>query len=87
MQYKCTSSDFDACRPFGMRNRIEFAGRTGYVKLAQQAGVPIVPIVSHGGHNSLVVPRLVKVAKILGVNRSLRLQTFPITLYSIWVVD
>ena len=29
--------DFDACRPFGMRNRINLSGRTGYVKLAQQA--------------------------------------------------
>ena len=79
----------DACRPFGMRNRIEFAGRTGYVKLAQQAGVPIVPIVSHGAHNSLVVLRSGKrLAKMLGVNRSLRLQTFPITLsipFGLWI--
>lgn len=81
--------DFDACRPFGMRNRIEFAGRTGYVKLAQQAGVPIVPIISHGAHKSLVVLRSGRrLAKILGVNRSLRLQTFPITLsipFGLWI--
>jgi 1-acyl-sn-glycerol-3-phosphate acyltransferase len=72
--------DFDACRPFAKRNTIEFAGRTGYVELAQRAGVPIVPIVSHGAHKSLIVLRSGKrLAKWLGVDRSLRLQTFPIS--------
>lgn len=47
--------DHDACRSFSRRNRIVFAGRTGYVELAREAGVPIVPVVSIGGHETLVI--------------------------------
>ena len=81
--------DFDACRPFSMRNKIEFAGRKGYVELAKKAKVPIVPIVSHGAHSSLLILRSGKrLAKMLGVDTSLRLKTFPISMsvpWGLWV--
>ena len=41
--------DYDAFRPTWRRNKIDFAGRTGYVRTAIEAGVPIVPVVSIGG--------------------------------------
>ena len=47
--------DHDACRPFSQRNRIVFAGRRGYVALAREAGVPIVPVAAVGGHETLVI--------------------------------
>lgn len=46
--------EHDAYRPFRDRNRIVFGGRTGFVRLAQRARVPIVPIVAYGAHRSAV---------------------------------
>ncbi|BCI92789.1 hypothetical protein NIIDMKKI_79950 [Mycobacterium kansasii] len=40
--------DYDAFRPTLAQNVIDFGGRTGYVRTAIQAGVPIVPAVSIG---------------------------------------
>ncbi|PSN10802.1 glycerol acyltransferase [filamentous cyanobacterium CCP5] len=45
----------DAFRPHRDRQKIHFAGRTGFVKLALREGVPIVPFVSWGAHDTLVV--------------------------------
>ena len=41
--------DYDSFRPTLQQNVIDFAGRTGYVRTALAAGVPIVPVVSIGG--------------------------------------
>lgn len=41
--------DHDAMRPTREQGVIDFAGRTGYVRTALEAGVPIVPVVSIGG--------------------------------------
>ncbi|MEM1426114.1 MAG: glycerol acyltransferase [Cyanobacteria bacterium P01_H01_bin.130] len=45
----------DVFRPYSQRDRIEFAGRTGFIKLALRTEVPIVPIISWGAHEGLVV--------------------------------
>lgn len=44
--------DYDACRPTLRANTIDFRGRTGYVKTALSAGVPIVPVVGIGGQET-----------------------------------
>ena len=41
--------DYDVYRPTLSANTIDFGGRTGYVKAAVNAGVPIVPTVGIGG--------------------------------------
>ena len=41
--------DYDAFRPTVTQNVIDFDGRTGYVRTAIEAGVPIVLAVSIGG--------------------------------------
>jgi 1-acyl-sn-glycerol-3-phosphate acyltransferase len=44
--------DYDTFRPTLKANVIDFDGRTGYVRTALEAGVPIVPVVSIGGQEA-----------------------------------
>jgi len=44
--------DYDSFRPTLQGNVIDFNGRTGYVRTALKAGVPIVPVVSIGGQEA-----------------------------------
>lgn len=45
----------DMFRPHNLRDRIHFAGRKGFIKLALQEEAPILPIISHGAHDTLIV--------------------------------
>jgi 1-acyl-sn-glycerol-3-phosphate acyltransferase len=45
----------DVFRPYSMRHQIYFAGRKGFVKLALYKEVPIIPIISKGAHETLIV--------------------------------
>ncbi len=72
--------DTEACRPWFERNRVMFSGHTGFVRLALRTGVPVVPVVGYGGHQSLVVlSRGEHLARALGLGR-LRIKVFPILL-------
>ena len=46
--------DWEVNRPTWEGNRIDFADRKGFIKLALDAGVPIVPIVSVGGQETAI---------------------------------
>ena len=46
--------DYDVYRPTFSENKIDFGGRTGYVKAALNAGVPIVPTVGIGGQETQI---------------------------------
>lgn len=73
--------DYDAYRPTPAANLIDFGKRTGYVKTALEAGVPIVPLVSVGGQeNQLYLTRGRWLARKLGAKRWLRVDALPITL-------
>jgi 1-acyl-sn-glycerol-3-phosphate acyltransferase len=70
---------YDAYRPTLASNVVDFNGRTGYVRSAIGAGVPIVPAVSIGGQESqLFLTRGTWFAKHLGLNR-FRSEILPIT--------
>ncbi len=72
--------DYDAFRPTLSQNVIDFGGRTGYVKTAIQAGVPIVPAVSIGGQETqLFLTRGNWLAKLLGLKR-IRMEILPVTI-------
>jgi 1-acyl-sn-glycerol-3-phosphate acyltransferase len=45
----------DVFRPHSMRDKIYFAGRQGFIKLALRENVPIIPAVSWGAHDTLIV--------------------------------
>jgi 1-acyl-sn-glycerol-3-phosphate acyltransferase len=74
----------EAFRPWTDRNRIEFSGHRGFVRLALRAGVPVVPVVAHGGHHStFVLTRGDAFAKRLGLER-LKLHIAPLLLQVPW---
>jgi 1-acyl-sn-glycerol-3-phosphate acyltransferase len=61
--------DHEVFRPWGDRNRIDFDGRKGFIKLALSAGVPIVPMTIHGAHEStFVLSKGRRLAHMIGLN-------------------
>jgi len=77
--------DRDAFRPFDERNRVVLAGRKGFVELAMETGVPIVPLVSVGLHESLIViTRGERLAEKLDLKRRLRAEVLPLALMLPW---
>ena len=71
--------DYDSYRPTRSENKIDFGGRTGYVRTALAAGVPIVPMVSIGGQETqLFLARGDSLARRLGLKKA-RLEILPVT--------
>jgi 1-acyl-sn-glycerol-3-phosphate acyltransferase len=72
--------DHEVFRPSLQANRIDFDGRTGYVRTALEAGVPIVPVVSIGGHEAfLFLWRGELLARLLRLEKLLRTRYAPLT--------
>lgn len=72
--------DYDTFRPTTAANTIDFAGRTGYIRTALEAGVPIVPMVSIGGHEDQIhLTRGEWLAKAFRINLFSRSQFFPLS--------
>ena len=72
--------DYEACRPWRDRDRIDFAGRQGFVRLALHSQVPVVPVVAHGAqHTVVVLSRGEALARAFGLNR-LRVKVVPLML-------
>lgn len=70
--------DADDYRPWTERHRVDLHGRTGFVRLALRAEVPVVPVVAHGSHDVLVVlARGEAAARRLGLHR-LRINVLPL---------
>lgn len=45
----------DVFRPHSQRDKICFAGRRGFIKLALREAVPIIPAISYGAHDTLII--------------------------------
>jgi 1-acyl-sn-glycerol-3-phosphate acyltransferase len=77
--------DYEVFRPSWERHKVDFDGRMGYVKLAREAGVPIVPVASVGGQEAaLFLSRGQWLAKVLMADKLLRLKSVPISLALPW---
>jgi 1-acyl-sn-glycerol-3-phosphate acyltransferase len=71
--------DYDCYRPTFSANTIDFNGRTGYVRTAVEAGVPIVPTVSIGGQETqLFLSRGNWLARKFGLTKA-RVDILPVT--------
>lgn len=71
--------EWECLRPWNERNRVDFGGHTGFVETALRAGVPVVPLTSHGSHEStFVISRGQGLARALGLDR-LRAHVLPVT--------
>ena len=77
--------DFEACRPIWQANRVQFAGRKGFLKLARGAQVPIVPMGIRGSHYT--VPILWRSQRLLAwllvIPRVFGIKRFPLTLLGV----
>ena len=77
--------DWEVHRPSWQENRVEFAGRKGWAKLAIETGVPIVPLVAVGGQETAIfLSRGERLAKVLQLDRLFRLKVLPISLSIPW---
>lgn len=45
----------DLFRPYHLRHQIHLAGHRGFIKLALRESAPIVPVISHGAHETLMI--------------------------------
>ncbi|MFJ9314418.1 lysophospholipid acyltransferase family protein [Pimelobacter simplex] len=71
--------DYDTFRPTRQATVVDFNGRTGYVRTALRAGVPIVPVVSVGGQESqLFLTRGEWIGRRSPLRRLMRTELFPI---------
>ncbi len=72
--------DVEALRPWRDRNRIVFDGRQGFLRLAHEAGVKIVPVVATGGQETFFVFNDGRaMARRLGFDRLLRVKSVPLS--------
>jgi 1-acyl-sn-glycerol-3-phosphate acyltransferase len=78
----------DSLRHWTQRDEAILAGRMGFVRLAIRSGVPIVPISTVGGPDSMPVLATGKrLAKVLQLDKLARLKMFPIALQAPWGIS
>jgi 1-acyl-sn-glycerol-3-phosphate acyltransferase len=77
--------DYEVHRPSWLRNQVDFGGRRGFIRLALENDVPIVPVVSAGGQETaLFLTRGEGLARALWLDRIFRLKVLPISLALPW---
>jgi 1-acyl-sn-glycerol-3-phosphate acyltransferase len=77
--------EVDSLRHWTKRDEAVLAGRKGFVKLAINSGVPIVPIATVGGPDGMpVIATGRRLARVLQIDKVARLKRFPIALSAPW---
>jgi 1-acyl-sn-glycerol-3-phosphate acyltransferase len=77
--------DYEVHRPSWESAKVDFNGRKGWIRLALDNDVPVVPLVSIGGQETaLFLSRGERLAKLLRLDRMFRLKVLPISLAIPW---
>jgi 1-acyl-sn-glycerol-3-phosphate acyltransferase len=77
--------DYEVYRPSWQRHVVDLGGRKGFVRLARETGVPIVPVASVGGQETaLFLGRGQGLARLLLLDRVFRLKSVPISVALPW---
>jgi 1-acyl-sn-glycerol-3-phosphate acyltransferase len=77
--------DHESYRPSWESSTIGFGGRSGFVELALEHQVPIVPVVAIGGQETaLFLGRGRRVASALGLGERMRLKVLPVQIAPPW---
>jgi 1-acyl-sn-glycerol-3-phosphate acyltransferase len=77
--------DYEVHRPSWERNRVDFGGRKGFIRLALELDVPIVPVVAIGGQETaLFLSRGEHLARAFGLDRLFRLKVLPLSIALPW---
>ena len=72
--------EVDAYRKWTKRDQAVLGDRKGFIKLAIRSGVPIVPVATVGGHDTLFVLSEGRgIAKLLKLKEKMRIEVAPIT--------
>ncbi len=80
--------DWEVHRPSWQSSKIDFGGRRGFIRLAIDQGVPIVPVVTIGGQETaLWLSRGDWLARLLRLDKTLRLKVLPILIAPPWGLD
>jgi 1-acyl-sn-glycerol-3-phosphate acyltransferase len=80
--------EVDSLRPWTKRDEAILAGRKGFIRLAINTGVPVVPIATVGGPDSMpVLATGRRIARALQLDRVARLKMFPVALQAPWGVS
>ena len=80
--------EVDSLRPWTKRDEAVLAGRKGFVRMAINSGVPIVPIATVGGPDSMpVIASGRRIARLLKLDQIARLKMFPIALSAPWGIS
>lgn len=78
-------SDLDTFRTFRDRGTVVLGGRTGFLRLALREGVPIVPIITAGTHEQLIVlARGDRLARAVRAHAWARTEVLPLVLAVPW---
>jgi 1-acyl-sn-glycerol-3-phosphate acyltransferase len=73
--------DHEVFKPSWDSAKVDFGGRTGFLRLALRKDVPIVPMVTLGGQETaLFLSRGERLARLTRADRVMRLKTIPIVI-------
>jgi 1-acyl-sn-glycerol-3-phosphate acyltransferase len=77
--------DYEVHRPSWERHKVDFGGRKGFIRLALEQDVPIVPVVAIGGQETaLFLSRGEGLSRLLRLDRMFRLKVLPISIALPW---
>jgi 1-acyl-sn-glycerol-3-phosphate acyltransferase len=80
--------DYEVFRPSWESDKVNFGGRKGFIRLALDQDVPIVPVVAVGGQETaLFLSRGEHLATALGLDRLFRLKVLPISISLPWILN